>query len=185
LSLFTLAGCHSDVPAAGVQASPASTASPATAASDAIVRLSPSQLEQVHIEAISTTAPDDAIRATGVVEFNADRMARILPPVAGQVRDLAVNVGDTVAKDAVLFVLSSREVAAAIADHRASHKDLELAEKTYAMTQDLFEHQAASHIAQQQAENELAKAKARVLQTEEVLQVLGLDGHPDEDATHL
>jgi cobalt-zinc-cadmium efflux system membrane fusion protein len=184
-SLFTLAGCHSDAPAADVQASPASTASPATGASDAIVRLSPSQLEQVHIEAISTTAPDDAIRATGVVEFNADRMARILPPVAGQVRDLAVNVGDTVAKDAVLFVLSSREVAAAIADHRASHKDLELAEKTSAMTQDLFEHQAASHIAQQQAENELAKAKARVLQTEEVLQVLGLDGHPDEDATHL
>lgn len=186
LSLFTLAGCHSDAPAADVQVSPASTASPAAAASDAaIVRLSPSQLEQVHIEIISTTAPDDAIRATGVVEFNADRMARILPPVAGQVRDLAVNVGDTVARDAVLFVLSSREVAAAVADHRASHKDLELAEKTYAMTQDLFEHQAASHIAQQQAENELAKAKARVLQTEEVLQVLGLDGHPDEDATHL
>jgi cobalt-zinc-cadmium efflux system membrane fusion protein len=76
-------------------------------------------------------------------------------------------------------------VAAALADHRASHKDLELAEKTYAMTQDLFDHQAASRIAQQQAENELAKAKARVEQTEEVLQVLGLDGHPDEDAVHL
>jgi cobalt-zinc-cadmium efflux system membrane fusion protein len=183
LSLFTLAACHSDAPAADAQVSSASSAAETSDA--AVVRLNPSQLEQVHIEAISTSAPDDAIRTTGVVEFNADRMARILPPVAGQVRDLAVNVGDKVAKDAVLFVLSSREIAAAIADHRASHKDLELAEKTYAMTQDLFEHQAASRIAQQQAENELAKAKARVLQTEEILQVLGFDSHPDEDATHV
>ena len=85
----------------------------------------------------------------------------------------------------MLFVLSSREVAAAIADHLASHKDLELAEKTYAMTKDLFEHQAASRIALQQAESELAKAQSKVLQTEEILQVLGLDAHPDEDADAL
>jgi membrane fusion protein, heavy metal efflux system len=182
-SLLTLSGCHSDPPATDVQASssPAATA-PAGAST---VRLSTSQLAQVHIEAVSSGTLDSAIRTTGIVEFNADRMARILPPVAGQVRDLAVNVGDTVVKDAVLFVLSSREVAAAIADHRASHKDLELAEKTYAMTQDLFEHQAASRIAQQQAESDLAKAKAKVLQTEEVLQVLGLDSHPDDDPSHL
>ena len=156
------------------------TAAPPDSANNApsAVRLSGPQLQQIHVEVVSATAPDDAIRTTGVVEFNADRMARILPPVSGQVHDLAIKVGDTVAKDAVLFVLSSREVAAAIAEHRASHKDLDLAEKTYAMTQDLFEHQAASRIAQQQAENELAKAKARVTQTEEVLQVLGLDSHP-------
>jgi cobalt-zinc-cadmium efflux system membrane fusion protein len=71
-------------------------------------------------------------------------------------------------------------VAAAVADHVASHKDLELAEKTYAMTQDLFEHQAASRMALQQAENELAKAKAKVLHTEEVLKVLGLEDHHEE-----
>jgi membrane fusion protein, heavy metal efflux system len=182
-TLLALPGCHSDAPAADVQASPAPAASAPAGAST--LRLSASQLAQVHIEAISGGAADDAIRTTGTVEFNADRMARILPPVSGQVRDLAVNVGDRVARDSVLFVLSSREVAAAIAEHRASHRDLELAEKTYAMTQDLFEHQAASRIAQQQAESDLAKAKAKVLQTEEVLQVLGLDSHPDEDPANL
>lgn len=182
LSLCTLTGCRSDAPSADVQASPAPAASPAATAA---VRLSPSQLQLVRVEPLSASAQDDAIRTTGSVEFNADRVARILPPVSGQVRDLAIKVGDVVAKDAVLFVLSSREIAAAISDHRASHKDLELAEKTYAMTQDLFEHQAASRIAQQQAENELAKARARVLQTEEVLQVLGLERHPDEDTTNL
>lgn len=182
VSLLTLSGCHSDATATDEALSSPAASAPAGAST---VRLTASQLAQVHIEAVSNGTRDDAIRTTGIVEFNADRMARILPPVSGQVRDLAVNVGDKVAKDAVLFVLSSREVAAAIADHRASHKDLELAEKTYAMTQDLFEHQAASRIAQQQAESDLAKAKAKVLQTEEVLQVLGLDSHPDEDPAHL
>src|SRR5262249_31947586 len=139
------------------------------------VVLDPAQLGQVRVEELAGREPVDVINVTGVVEFNADRMARIVPPVSGQVHDLSVNVGDNVGKDSVLFVLSSREVAAAITDHLASHKDLDLAEKTHRMTKDLFEHQAASQMALQQSESDLDKAKARVLQSEEVLQVLGLD----------
>ena len=62
-------------------------------------------------------AAGDVIHATGTVEFNADRMARILSPVAGQVQNLRLNVGDDVRQGETLFSLSSREVAAAVADH--------------------------------------------------------------------
>ena len=110
-------------------------------------------------------------------------MAKLLPPVSGHVQDMAVNVGDIVRRHDVLFVLNSRDVAAATTDHLASHKDLELAEKTFAMTQDLFEHQAASRIALEQATSELAKAGARVTQTEEGLQVLGLEPHREHEPT--
>ena len=133
------------------------------------------QLGQIKIEELSTRSGGGTIRATGTVEFNADRIARILAPVAGQVQDLRLNVGDDVRRGDTLFVLSSREVAAAIAEHLASEKDFDLAEKTFAMTADLFEHQAASRIAMQQSENDVAKARARVAQTEEVLRVLGFD----------
>jgi cobalt-zinc-cadmium efflux system membrane fusion protein len=176
------AGCRAG---AGAADAPASTAEKPHAARGSHVVLDEGQLAQVRIETLSTNAPEDAIKATGAVEFNADRMARILPPVPGQVHDLGINVGDTVEQDRVLFVLSSREVTAAVTDHLASHKDLDLADKTYRMTKDLYEHQAASHMALQQAESELEKANARVLQTEEVLQVLGLDSHPEEDIVHL
>jgi len=148
------------------------------------VRLDASQLEQIGVEELSGSAPANAIKATGTVEFNADRMAKLLPPVAGQIQNLTVNVGDTVRRNDVVFVLSSREVAAAIAEHQSSHKDLELAEKTFAMTRDLFEHQAASRMALDQAESELAKARAKVRQTEESLQVLGVD-QPEDAATAL
>src|SRR5262249_62373721 len=81
-----------------------------------------------------------------------------------------------------IFVLSSREVAAAIAEHLASQRDLDLSEKTYAMTKDLFEHQAASRMAMQQSENDVAKARARVAQTAEVLRVLGFDEQAVENS---
>jgi cobalt-zinc-cadmium efflux system membrane fusion protein len=112
-------------------------------------------------------------------------MAKLLPPVPGQVQNLVVNVGDTVHKNDVVCALSSREVAAAVADYVASQKDVELAEKTFAMTKDLFEHQAASRIALEQSGSELAKARSKVQQTEQSLQVLGLDPPAADDAARM
>jgi cobalt-zinc-cadmium efflux system membrane fusion protein len=102
-------------------------------------------------------------------------MARILAPVSGQVARLDARVGDAVRARQVVLLIDSREVAAAIAEHLESHRDLDLAEKTYAMTRDLFDHQAASRIALEQAASELTKARGRVARTEESLRVLGLD----------
>jgi cobalt-zinc-cadmium efflux system membrane fusion protein len=185
LLFITTAVTGCDAPTPSTAASAAASDGNEPPGSRSAVRLVASQLQQVRIEEISGHAPAEAIKATGTVEFNADRTAKLLPPVPGQVQNLAVNVGDTVHKDDVLFVLSSREVAAAVADHLTSHKDLELAEKTFAMTKDLFEHQAASRIALQQSESELAKASSKVTQTEEVLQVLGLEPHGEDDAARV
>jgi membrane fusion protein, heavy metal efflux system len=176
-STLALAGC-------GAGASSSADNPPPAAAADAhphvaSVSLSPAQLGQVQIEELSTRAPAASIKATGAVEFNGDRMAKVLPPVAGQVQTLLVNLGDNVHKDSVLFILSSREVAAAISEHVASRNDLELAQKTFAMTQDLFDHQAASRIALQQQRAELEKATAKVKQSEESLRVLGIKGNLD------
>jgi cobalt-zinc-cadmium efflux system membrane fusion protein len=169
------AGCHAADPPAPPPADPVKGASAPSAVDRGRVHLSDAQLAKVHIEELSANAPGDVIRATGTVEFNGDHMAKLLAPVAGQVQRLAVNVGDTVRKSDVLYLLSSRDVAAAVADYETSQKDLEMAERTNAMTQDLFDHQAASRIALQQSENDLAKAHAKVQQTEENLAVLGVD----------
>jgi cobalt-zinc-cadmium efflux system membrane fusion protein len=181
LCAVAAAGCH-----AADQTPPQRSAdSPAAPPVRGRVHLSDAQLAKVHIEELSTHAPADVIKATGTVEFNGDRMAKLLAPAVGQVQRLAVNVGDTVRKNDVLFMLSSRDVAAAIADHETSMKDLELAERTQAMTQDLFDHQAASRIALEQSRNELAKARARLQQTENNLTVLGINpATVDGDTTH-
>ena len=180
------AACRHDAEAETPAGAAAAAADPKPGARrGAGVHLDEAQRAQIKIETLSSRPAGDVIHATGTVEFNGDRMARILTPVSGQVQGLRVTVGDEVRQGDTLFVLSSREVAAAVADHLASHKDLELSEKTFAMTKDLFEHQAASRISLQQSENELAKAHAKVAQTEEVLRVLGFDSAALENVAAL
>ena len=175
VAAFVLLVAAACTPAPAKEAAGAPAPATAAAAREPGVHLDESQRGQITIEALSANAAGDVIHATGTVEFNADRMARILSPVAGQVQNLRLNVGDDVRQGETLFVLSSREVAAAVADHLAAQKDRDLADKTFAMTKDLFDHQAASRISLQQSENDLAKAHAKVAQSEEVLRVLGFD----------
>ncbi|MBI3491417.1 MAG: efflux RND transporter periplasmic adaptor subunit [Acidobacteria bacterium] len=111
----------------------------------------------------------------GKVQFDEDRLARVLVPLSGQIVDLRVKVGDIVSKGQALCAVNSREAAAAVGEHIESHKDLELAEKTAAMTEDLFRHDAASKIALQQAQSDLAKAQSKLARTEQALRALGLD----------
>src|SRR5438128_1715897 len=116
-----------------------------------VVTLSEQMMADVKVEALNEKSLPLLLTTTGKVEFNEDRMARILAPVSGQVQQLRVKIGDTVRAGETLFFIHSREVATALAEHFESRKDLDLAEKTYAMTKDLFEHKAAARIALQQA----------------------------------
>jgi cobalt-zinc-cadmium efflux system membrane fusion protein len=172
---LAVSACHRNVPAGDP---PAVTDSKPPLPHQ--VTVDAAQLSSLRIDAPSHGAPPQAIRATGAVEFNADRLVRMVAPVSGQVHELSVNIGDSVSQGAVLFVLDSRDVAAAVADYRASRSDLELAEKTQAMTQDLYDHQVASRMSLQQSASDLAKAQAKVQQTQEVLAVLGLDPSHDQ-----
>jgi cobalt-zinc-cadmium efflux system membrane fusion protein len=142
---------------------------------EGVVKLESGMMANIKIEELNETVLPLIFTATGKVNFNEDQMARILAPVAGQVINLGAKVGDSVAKGQTLFYINSRDAAAAISEHLENHKDLELAEKTYALTKDLYEHQAASLVSLQQAESDLAKAKARAARSEKVLQVLGLN----------
>lgn len=144
------------------------------------LKLEPAMIAHLKIEPVDEQGLPSTIAATGKVSFNEDRMARILAPVAGQVVNLRVRVGDSVAPGQPLFYVTSREASAAVTEYLENRKDLELATKTYDMTKDLFEHEAASRIALQQAENDLAKAKARMARSEYALKALNLssDGPP-------
>ncbi len=151
---------------------------PARAAADAtppgVVLLDERQLVNVKVDAVTERDLPRTLTVAGKVQFDEDRLARILAPLPGQIVDLHVKVGDAVRKGQPVCAINSRDVAAAISEHAESHKDLELAQKTLAMTADLFEHQAASKIALQQAQNDHAKASARVARADQELRILGL-----------
>jgi len=139
------------------------------------VDLEPAMLANIKVATVGAESGRGSLSGTGKVQFNDDRTVRILAPLPGQVVDFQARVGDSIAKDQVLFSIKSREVASLVSDYLQSQRDLDLAQKTYNMNKDLFEHQAASRISFQQAENDLAKANTQVARGEEALRVLGID----------
>jgi cobalt-zinc-cadmium efflux system membrane fusion protein len=77
--------------------------------------------------------------------------------------------------------LNSRDAAAAIEDAIEARHDLALDEKTLTMTQDLFDHQAASRIALQQAQTDLNKARSRIARADKALAAIGIQTDRDLD----
>jgi len=174
LACPALVGCGAH--SAAVSDSPASDSGPATTREKAAeVTISDAMAGSIRVEPAREIDLARTFTIAGKVQFDEERVARVLAPLAGQIVDLTIKVGDMVRKGQMLCAINSREVAAAVGEHVESHKDLDLAERTATMTQDLFDHQAASSMALQQAQNDLAKARARVARTEEALRVLGLD----------
>jgi membrane fusion protein, heavy metal efflux system len=151
---------------------PSDEATPPARSSE--ITLDSKMLTSIKVDTIGGFASNGQLAVAGKVQFDEDRVARVLAPLSGQVVDLQVKLGDPVKKGQIICALSSRDAAAAAGEHIESRKDLELAEKNASMTADLFDHQAASKMALQQAESDLAKARARVARTEEALRVLGL-----------
>jgi cobalt-zinc-cadmium efflux system membrane fusion protein len=158
----------------GAHANSSSDEKPAPTPSDGTLVIDERMLASIKVDAIAEHELTNELAIPGKVQFDEDRLARVLVPVAGQIVDLHVKVGDVVRKGQRLCSISSRDAAAAFGEDLEAHRDLDLAEKNAAMTQDLFDHEAASRIALQQAQNDLAKARARVARTDETLRVLGL-----------
>jgi len=153
-------------------------AEPVTSDPNAVV-VDAQMAKAITVEPAAVREVSTVLTIAGKVQFDEDRLARVLAPLPGQITGLAVKVGDPVAKGQRLFTIASRDAAAAIGEHIEAQKDLDLAEKTASMTEDLFNHEAASRISLQQAQNDLAKAKARVARSEEALRVLGLTAAAD------
>jgi membrane fusion protein, heavy metal efflux system len=169
------AGCHQ---AGKVEAETDPPSAPA-AAREASVTVAADMLPSIAVAAMTERETSSALTLSGKVQFDEDRVARVLAPLAGQVVDLHAKIGDRVAAGQTLCAISSREAAAAAEEYIESRTDLDLAEKQAALTRDLYDHEAASRIALQQSENDLGKAQARLARTGESLRVLGLVAEKD------
>jgi cobalt-zinc-cadmium efflux system membrane fusion protein len=172
-ALVGTAGCQKGGGEASAAGPDARVAAKAEIPND--VELDPAMLANIHVEPVKFESARRQFTSTGKVQFNDDRTARILAPLPGQVVDFQARVGDRIEKEQLLFSIKSREVASLVTDYLESQRDVDLAQKTYNMNKDLFEHQAASRISFQQAESDLAKANTHVARGEEALRVLGID----------
>lgn len=175
LSVCLLQGCSSKGQLASTQSIVAAPpAEQPDALSASLIVVTADEAANLRIEEVREQDASKLLTTTGKIGFNEDRITHVVAPTAGYILELKAKVGDPVKEGQTLAVIKSKELAEAIADYLGSQKDLELAQKTYAMTRDLFEHEAASRMAFQQADNDLAKSRMQVERNAERLRLMGV-----------
>lgn len=124
------------------------------------------------------TATPMKIRSTlqlsGEIQFNQDRVAHVVPRLAGVVARSVKNLGDQVAKGELLAVLESQTLADLKSEHLATSKRLDLARTTFEREKRLWEDKISAeqdYLASRQA---LAEAEIAHRAVEQKLLALGL-----------
>lgn len=115
-----------------------------------------------------------ALQLQGEIQFNQDRLAHVVPRLAGVVIKSAKNLGDPVKKGDLLAVLESRTLADLKSEHLSGQTRLELARETFEREKRLWEEKISAqqdYLASRQA---LAEAEIAHRNIEQKLLALGL-----------
>ena len=110
----------------------------------------------------------------GEIQFNRDRMAHVVPQLAGVVVQSAKNLGDQVKKGEVLAVIQSKALADLRSEYLAAQTRLELAKGTHDREKQLWEEKISAQQDYLAARNALAEAQIAHRAVEQKLLALGL-----------
>jgi len=119
------------------------------------------------------------ISVTGRVEFDGDKVADVRSLVPGLVRDVKVELGATVERDDVLFVLESAAVGREQGDVSGARQRVATAKRNRDRQKKLFQSGVASARELEMAEQELASARANLSALRKSLSAAGAKAGAD------
>jgi cobalt-zinc-cadmium efflux system membrane fusion protein len=142
-----------------------------------IVTLSPEKLQAAGIETkkVNSEPLTALISATAVIEFNGDRLSKVSPRVSGRVAKLLASQGDRVKAGQPLALLDSVELDQAWSDYVKARGKLELAKRSLAREETLFEKKISPEKDVIKARQELGEAEADLNLSVERFRLLGID----------
>lgn len=140
------------------------------------VVMSAEQVEAAKITVELASAGPLARRLTvpGIVTPDADRVARVGAKVVGTVAELRKRLGDMVAKDEVVAVLDSREVAEAKSELFSANVNLELNQVLFEREQALWDKKVSAEMQFIKARSTFAEAQLKLDLARQKLLALGL-----------
>lgn len=158
-----------------------------------VVRLSDSELREfgIRLQTAQGGALNQYIELPAEIALNSDRIAHVVPRVAGIAREVRATVGDLVELGQLLAVLESRELADAKASYLAAIEREKLAQANFKREQRLWEKKVTSEQEYLDARQALAEARIAKNSTVQQLHALGftedalkkLPEHPDATYT--
>ena len=123
----------------------------------------------IHRGTVTTT-----IALPAEVQFDPDRVAHIVPRVAGIVREVQAGIGDIVTEGELLAVLDSRELAEAKSTYLAALAMRDLAQATYQREARLYEQEISSEQDYLEAKQAYEETGIKVRTAQQNLHALGL-----------
>jgi len=158
-----------------------------------VVRLSDAELREfgVTLETAKAGNINKYIELPGEIVLNSDRIAHVVPRVAGIVRNVRVTVGDRIKTGQLLAVLESGELADAKASYLAAIEREKLAQANFKREKRLWEKKVTSEQEYLDARQALAEDRIAKNSAEQKLHALGfsddvlmkLPEHPDATYT--
>jgi cobalt-zinc-cadmium efflux system membrane fusion protein len=126
---------------------------------------------------LATAGPgrlESSARLLGEVRVNEERLAHVVPPVPGVVREVEARVGDDVRAGELLAILASRELAEARSQYLAARGRRELAEIAHEREQALWERGLLAEQDHLDAKQALLEADIEFQAAEQTLHALGV-----------
>lgn len=143
---------------------PAQKESDAAPASDSLVKLTQEQIDAEKIETakVGPGVIARSITAPAAVKPDPDRIGRVAAKVAGVVEELRKRLGDKVARDEVVAVIDSREVADAKSEYLAAMVNYDLQSALFQREKGLFEKKITAEQLFLKAKTTFAEAKLKL-----------------------
>ena len=141
-----------------------------------VIRMSPEQVSGQDISVVKVEGGTLArhLLVPGTITPDTDRIARVPARVVGTVAEMRKRLGDRVAKDEVVAVLESREVADAKSEYLTASVRSELERTNYDRQQALWDKRVSAEQAYLQAKAAYTEATLRVDLARQKLSALGL-----------
>jgi cobalt-zinc-cadmium efflux system membrane fusion protein len=142
----------------------------------ALVKLTQDQITAAHIDLTTVREATLARRITvpGTIVPHADRIARVSVRLSATVAELRKKIGDPVAKDEILAILESREVADAKSEYLAARLTDELQQDLFARDKMLWDKRVSNEQQFLRSRNAAAQTRMRLDIARQKLLALGL-----------
>ena len=117
---------------------------------------------------------DRTLQLPAIVEAEPARTVKVLPPVAGRLIELKIQLGERVERGQELAVIDSSDLAQAYADEDKARSAVKMTKQALDRAVALEKYSAGSVKDRQQAENDHAQAQAELERTQSRLRAIGV-----------
>lgn len=155
---------------------PAEKGAVAAARDPRVVTIPAGITERIEIAVLDVSEVRELLRVPGRIEADGNRMARVGSPVNGRITDIQATVGQDVQRGRALATINSTELSAAQLAFLRAQSQRELAMRSAARAQQLFDADVIGAAELQRRQSELTMAEADLGASADQLKVLGMSG---------